>query len=90
LPHFNEVYAERRGQFVLLAVAVQSAEDPVGFAKQNGYDLEFAKDTGGGAKLYGVQGIPTTFFISRRGRIVSKVVGGMDKAEFEANLARIL
>jgi len=90
LPEFDAVYAQRRGQFVLLAVAVQSAKDPQGFVKQNGYKLDFATDSGGGADLYGVQGIPTSLFIDRKGRVVDQVVGGMDRAEFEQHLAGIL
>jgi thioredoxin-related protein len=84
------VYDARRGRFVLLAVAVSSAKDPVGYAKENKLTLDFARDTGGGAQLYNVRGIPTTFFIDRRGRIVEKVVGGLDKAGFEEKLAKIL
>jgi thiol-disulfide isomerase/thioredoxin len=90
LPEFNEVYAARKGQFVLLAVAVQSAQNPEQFVQQAGLKLDFAHDTGNGAELYGVQGIPTTLFIDRQGNIVDKVVGGMDKATFEEKLAAIL
>jgi hypothetical protein len=85
------VVNERPGQFVLLAVSVSSATDPEGFVKEHGYTFTFAKDNGNvAADLYGVRGIPLTLFINRQGQIVDKVVGGMDKAQFEEKLAKIL
>jgi len=43
------------------------------------------------AKAYGgIEGIPTTFFIDRKGNIVSKTVGGMQEAEFEKAVKSIL
>jgi peroxiredoxin len=38
----------------------------------------------------GVEGIPTTFIIDRNGRIVSKHVGFVPKAEFEAEIKPLL
>jgi len=31
----------------------------------------------------GIEGIPTTFFVDRKGNIASKVVGSMEEADFE-------
>jgi hypothetical protein len=51
---------------------------------------------GSGATLghWGVPGLPTTFVIDRRGRVVAKVLGGLrvgDNAEsFQRDLARAL
>jgi peroxiredoxin len=91
LPDFQQVYSERPGQFVLLAVAVSSSGDPAPVAKEEGFTFDVAWDKGGaGADLYGVRGIPMSLFIDRDGRIVDKVIGGMDKATFEASLAKIL
>nr|MDQ3023787.1 hypothetical protein [bacterium] len=61
-----------------------------GYIKAQGYNFEAATDTGGAAELYGVRGIPMTLFISREGKIVDKVVGGMDKMTFEEKLGKIL
>ncbi len=38
----------------------------------------------------GIEGIPTTFFVDRKGNIVSKVVGSMEEADFEKAVKKIL
>jgi peroxiredoxin len=43
------------------------------------------------AKAYGgIQGIPTSFFIDRKGNIVSKTVGSMEEEDFEKAVKSIL
>ena len=43
------------------------------------------------AKAYGgIEGIPTTFFVDRKGNIVSKTVGSMQEADFEKAVKSIL
>jgi cytochrome c biogenesis protein CcmG, thiol:disulfide interchange protein DsbE len=43
------------------------------------------------AKAYGgIEGIPTTFFVDRKGNIVSKTVGSMEEADFEKAVKSIL
>lgn len=43
------------------------------------------------AEAYGgIEGIPTTFFVDRKGNIVSKTVGGLSEAEFEKGVKSIL
>jgi len=37
-----------------------------------------------------VQAYPTTYFIDRKGNIVDKVEGGMEKTDFEQRLNKIL
>lgn len=88
-PEFQAVYKEKQGQFVMISVATEGSTDPVGYVKQNGFSWIFANDTDG-AKRYNVQAIPLTLFISRTGDIVEKQEGSMDKATFEAKLAKIL
>ncbi len=38
----------------------------------------------------GIEGIPTTFFVDRKGNIVSKTVGSMEEADFEQAVKKIL
>jgi hypothetical protein len=78
------------GEFTLLSVAVDNEMDPQGYVKQNGYTWNFASTTDDIISLYGLEGIPMTLFIDRRGRILAKQVGSMDKVEFEQYLAKIL
>jgi peroxiredoxin len=89
LPHFEEAWKAKGTQYTMVAIAVASASKPQEFVKQQGYTMPFAIDKNG-ADTYGVTGIPMTLFIDRSGSIVQKVVGGMDKETFEANLAKIL
>jgi thiol-disulfide isomerase/thioredoxin len=89
MPDFQAVYTERAGQFQLLGIAAESSKDAAGFVKQNGYTWTFGKSADAFA-AYQVRGIPTTLFVDRSGRVVDQHVGGMDRATFEAKLARIL
>ncbi len=88
LPHFQEVYHSKRGQFELVAIDAGSNDGP-GFVRQHGYDFVFGKSADA-PRLYKVEGIPVTVFISRSGEVVDQVVGGMEKADFESSLAKIL
>jgi thiol-disulfide isomerase/thioredoxin len=89
LPEFQAVYNERHGQFKMVGIAADSSKDAEGFVKQNGYNWTFGKSAEGFA-AYEVRGIPTTLFVNSNGYVVEKVVGGMDRATFESNLAKIL
>ena len=89
LPEFQAVYTERGGQFEMLGIAADSSKDAEGFVKQNGYTWTFGRSPEGFA-AYQVRGIPTTLFVNSQGFVVDQVVGGMDRATFEAKLAKIL
>jgi thioredoxin-related protein len=57
--------------------------------QQNGLGWTFGQ-VDEAMKLYQVQAYPTTSFIDRKGNVVDKIEGGMDKAAFEEELAKIL
>ena len=91
MPHFQEVYAEKGSQFNLVSVAVASSEDPKAFADSNGYTWTFGQVTDDVApQMYGIEGIPATFFYDKSGKLVDQMIGGMSKEEFEERLAKIL
>jgi thiol-disulfide isomerase/thioredoxin len=89
LPHFAEVYQARHGQFEMVGIAMTNSNDAEGFVKKNGYNWTFGKSDEA-CKLYKIEGIPVTVFIARNGTVMDQVVGNMDKATFEAKLAKIL
>lgn len=89
LPEFQAVYTERAGQFAMLGIAADSSKDAPGFVQQNGYTWTFGFSPEAFEK-YQVRGIPTTLFIDRNGYVVDQVTGGIDRATFEAKLAKIL
>lgn len=75
----------------MLAVSAPNSKDAPGFVAEHGYTFDFGIDTTGDAlQQYGVRGIPHTLFIDRHGRIVDQKIGGMERAEFEERLAKIL
>lgn len=71
-------------------MAVDNEADPKGFVQKNGYNWTFASSPVDVYSVYKLQGVPTTLFIDRTGKLVETVVGGMEKADFEARLAKIL
>lgn len=89
MPDFQAVYTERAGQFAMLGIAAESSRDAEGFVKQHGYSWTFGKSPEA-FEAYQVRGIPTTLFVNRRGLVVDQQVGGMDRATFEAKLAKIV
>lgn len=94
------MYHEKQGQFALVSIASPTSDDAAKFFKESGYDWTFGqgltqltpdgKGEPGPTDIYKVEGVPKTIFIDRMGNIVDTVDGGMEKAEFEAKLARIL
>jgi hypothetical protein len=85
----NAVYQAHPDQFTMLAIAVDQQQDPLGYARSNGFKFDVCLDVDG-AQTYSVHGIPTTLFIDRQGNLVDTKVGGMSRDEFESELAKIL
>ena len=81
MPSMNEVYRRLRDSgFEILAVNIQ--ENPASVAAfMKEYSLEFpaALDRDGSVSAqYGIQAIPTSYIIDRRGRVVSRLMGSID------------
>jgi thiol-disulfide isomerase/thioredoxin len=89
LPEFAEVYKAKGSQFQLVGIASDDSKDAEGFVKQNGYSWTFGKSAEA-YRLYQIDAIPLTLFIDRKGNLIDKSVGGMQKAEFEEKLAKII
>src|SRR5690606_17195643 len=88
LPALNEVYKERKAEFDMLAISVdsQAAED---FWKQNGYEIPMYHSVDAKENL-GLMAYPATFFLDGSGSVVGYVTGEMSREDFEARLATIL
>ena len=68
---------EKQGM-VILAVNLREDEKTVGkFLRKNGYTFPVVLDADGsvGGSMYGVSGIPTTYFIGTDGYILGRLVG---------------
>ena len=90
---------EHKGQFVLVSIAHPTSNDAEGWVKQNPYSWTFGQGYSQSpdgkvppdpSELYKVEGVPMTVFIDRKGNVADTVVGGMEKADFEEHLAKIL
>jgi thiol-disulfide isomerase/thioredoxin len=89
MPDMQKVYAAHPGEFVMLGIASDEREDPLGLFTQNAYSWDFGFDVDGGS-IFQVMSIPTTLFIDRRGNIKERFDGMRAAADFEAALKLIL
>ena len=91
-PAFQEVYNKLGGEFTLLAIAADDRLNPQGVVTDNKYtwDFAFSPQMAELGQHYGFTGIPTTLFIDRNGNVVDQHSGGMDAADFESRLSKIL
>ncbi len=92
MPYMQRVYNSwDKSKYVMLAVDIGESRSKVkAFAKKNKYTFPILLDHNGKvAKKYGVRGIPATFFVDKKGKVVGKVVGSrhwnlnMIKREFK-------
>jgi peroxiredoxin len=75
------VYQKLKGRgFEILAVNImESPETAAAFMNENALTFPAALDAAGSVSArYGIQAIPTSFIIDKRGLIVSRVVGSID------------
>ena len=78
MPDFQEAWEEHRDQgVVFVGIAVDDlASEASRFAQQVGVTYPLALDaTGDVARAYALRGLPSTYFIDREGKLVSKLVG---------------
>jgi len=94
IPGFIELYDEYANDgFVILGIAVDAREfnKVAPFADNMGMNYPVLLDKTGASNLYGgIQSIPTTFVINRKGRIVQKIVGSRPKEAFRSIINSLL
>jgi thiol-disulfide isomerase/thioredoxin len=94
LPAFEEVYRNNRAKgLIVVGVDVAESSDVVAkYVAETGLTFPIALDVGGEAtELYRIQGMPTTFFVGRDGRIHDMVIGGpLTKAAIESKVAELM
>ena len=89
MPHFEESFQQHAGGFELLAIAVDSGNDPAGYFAAQGFSYTGGMDVDGAAHYLG-GAIPVTVFIDRQGNLVHKQDGMMTREQFESHLSKIL
>jgi cytochrome c biogenesis protein CcmG, thiol:disulfide interchange protein DsbE len=77
-----------RGQVVFLGLDVKDfSSDARGFLRHFHVNYVSVRDGGGGSyDAYGLTGLPETYFLDRRGRIVAHVVGEISRTSLEAGI----
>jgi cytochrome c biogenesis protein CcmG/thiol:disulfide interchange protein DsbE len=94
IPHFKELH-RKYGSRGLAVVGVSLDEGGASvvksFARSNQINYTMVLDSGQAAMAYGgVQSIPTTFVIDRKGQIVRRFVGYQSLEAFEREVAPLL
>lgn len=87
------IWRERRDQglLVLAVNAGQKADDIAKFVGDLGISYPVLLDPGSRtARLYGVTGLPMTFFVDRQGVVRGRILGEADEATFRRKLEELL
>jgi thiol-disulfide isomerase/thioredoxin len=94
MPGMLEVYSAYKGkgvEFVGISVDEGGWKDVTPFVKRMSITYPVVLDDGAVAGAYGgVNAIPTTFIVDRKGNLVTKHVGYLSKEDFEKNIKAVL
>ena len=88
MPDLQQTYSERADDVVVLAIDVQEAREPVRrFVEQYGLTFPILLDTNGDVtQSFGIQSLPTSFFIDREGRVAAFNMGALNKSAIAKKL----
>lgn len=91
LVDLEKKYADQGVQIVGVSMDDESKDKVADFAKQMGlnYPVLMGKEALSD-KFGGLDGLPTTFYIDRNGKVVESVAGLISKSEIEQNIKRAL
>lgn len=96
MPHFNEVYKERKDEIVFMMVNLTDGQRETQKKAQNYVDdkgfefpVYFDKDMNAAA-TYGVSSIPLTLFIDSEGYILTGYIGSIKKDVLEDGVKQLL
>lgn len=89
MPAFQSVHEQLGGRVVILGIDTKDIRsDASDFLRNTGVTYRTASDPDGAvASVYGVVGLPQTFFISAQGKIVDRFIGEISGAELMATIA---
>ena len=91
-PRLNAAAAEHRGHVVFLGVDVKDfSSDARAFLQKHRVNYVSVRDGGGRFYTdYGLTGLPETYFLDSRGRIVAQKIGEIRRGELEAGISQAL
>lgn len=87
MPHFQKAYEELSDEYNFLMLNEpgflgETQADALAFVAENGYTFPVLFDNGGGAvSIYGLNSLPTTFFIDTDGYLQAIVRGALSEEE---------
>ncbi|MSQ27190.1 MAG: TlpA family protein disulfide reductase [Dehalococcoidia bacterium] len=91
MPDMQRLAQDHPDDLVVLAVDLQEAPDPIAsFAKQFGLTFPILLDTRGDvSQAFGVQSLPSSFFIDPQGRIASFNIGALNESAMRRRLQQV-
>jgi thiol-disulfide isomerase/thioredoxin len=95
MPHFNELYQERKDDVHFLMVNMtdgsrETLDTAKSYIEGQGFAFPVYYDTKSDAAItYQVYSLPTTYFIDREGYAVAKVMGAIDKETLQTGISMI-
>jgi thiol-disulfide isomerase/thioredoxin len=96
MPHFNEVYADVKGEVVFIMVDMTDKKRETQatgqeYVDKQGYDFPVYFDNEQqAAKAYNISSIPSTFLIDRSGNIVQVFKGSINKETLQGAVSQLL
>lgn len=94
IPHFKELHTQYKGRgFEIVGLSLdEGGEEAVrSFAEKHQLQYPIAPAKHQIAQAYGgIQGIPTTFLIDKKGYVAKKYIGYHDKKDFEQEIQKLL
>ncbi len=76
MPYFEKVYKKYRKDFVILAIATDVKVGAVEkFVKKYGITFPVLLSNDEVERLFGISGLPVSFLVDKKGRVVKKVFG---------------
>jgi len=77
MPDMQKLHKAMKGKkFIMLAVSPEASSKVRSFMKRNRYTFPAASGARSALRTYKVRGIPSTFIIDKKGRLLGKAVGG--------------
>lgn len=90
-PDFQASYQANAGKFELISFALSSSDDPSAYIAEQKLGWTFAWDqSDAAADIFKPMVVPLTVFIDKQGIVTASYNRKMEKAEFDAELAKIL
>lgn len=91
LVDFQKTYGPQGAEIIGIAMEDTDREKILDFTKEFGVDYTLLRGSEAAAQAYGdLQGLPTTFYVGRDGKITGISIGLVSRSEMEENIKKAL